>query len=140
MAIDTNKENEIITLRARGVSFAKIAEEVGVAKQTTVDVCKKNREKVAALKALELEQLYEEQRITSQERITAHASLMRRIRQEIDSRDLADISTDKLIDLYLKQSAALKEELIEPEFRSTEDITRDRQEREYLDRLASTPL
>lgn len=140
MAIDTNKENQIINLRAQGHSFAKIAEEAEVAKQTAVDVCKKNREKVAALKALQLEELYETQNITTQERITAHASLMRRIRAEIDSRDLRDVSTDKLIDLYLKQGAALKEEMVEPEFRSTEDQQRDRKEREYLDRLASPPL
>lgn len=137
MAIDTTKENEIITLRARGLSYAKIADEAKVSKQTAVDVCKKHRERVAALKALELEQLYEEQNITAQERITAHASLMRRIRQEIDNRQLADVPTEKLIDLYLKQSAALKDELIEPNIRSTEEQRRDRQEREYLDRLAS---
>jgi hypothetical protein len=64
---------------------------------------------------------------------------MQRVREEIDSRDLSQVPTEKLIDLYLKQSSALREEIIEPNFQSTEEQNRDRQEREYLDRLTATP-
>ena len=96
------------------------------------------KEQIATLQALELEQLYEEQRITSQERITAIASLMHRVREEIDRRDLTQVPTEKLIDLYLKQASTLKEEIIEPNFQSSEEQARDRQEREYLDRLTAT--
>lgn len=136
---DRETENRIIELRARGKSYATIASELKVAKQTAVDVCKKYKEHIATLQALELEQLYEAQRITSTERITAIASLMRRVREEIDRRDLSTIPTEKLIELYLKQGAVLKEEIIEPSFKSTEEQSRDRQEREYLDRLTATP-
>lgn len=136
---DRDTENRIIELRARGKSYSTIASELKIGKQTALDVCKKYKEQIATLQALELEQLYEEQRITSTERITAIASLMQRVREEIDSRDLSQVPTEKLIDLYLKQSSALREEIIEPNFQSTEEQNLDRQEREYLDRLTATP-
>lgn len=136
---DRDTENRIIELRARGKSYSTIASELKIGKQTALDVCKKYKEQIATLQALELEQLYEEQRITSTERITAIASLMQRVREEIDSRDLSQVPTEKLIDLYLKQFSALREEIIEPNFQSTEEQNRDRQEREYLDRLTATP-
>lgn len=136
---DRDTENRIIELRARGKSYSTIASELKIGKQTALDACKKYKEQIATLQALELEQLYEEQRITSTERITAIASLMQRVREEIDSRDLSQVPTEKLIDLYLKQSSALREEIIEPNFQSTEEQNRDRQEREYLDRLTATP-
>lgn len=135
---DRDTENRIIELRARGKSYSTIASELKIGKQTALDVCKKYKEQIATLQALELEQLYEEQRITSQERITAIASLMHRVREEIDRRDLTQVPTEKLIDLYLKQTSTLKEEIIEPNFQSSEEQARDRQEREYLDRLTAT--
>lgn len=136
---DRDTENRIIELRARGKSYSTIASELKIGKQTALDVCKKYKEQIATLQALELEQLYEEQRITSTERITAIASLMQRVREEIDSRDLSQVPTEKLIDLYLKQASALKEEIIEPNFQSSEEQSRDRKEREYLDLLTATP-
>jgi len=135
---DRDTENRIIELRARGKSYSTIASELKIGKQTALNVCKKYKEQIATLQALELEQLYEEQRITSQERITAIASLMHRVREEIDRRDLTQVPTEKLIDLYLKQASTLKEEIIEPNFQSSEEQARDRQEREYLDRLTAT--
>lgn len=124
-------------LRAQGLSYVKIAQEVGIAKQTATDICKANEEAVNALRAYELEELYEEQRITKEERIRAHANLMRRLREEIERRPLADLSTDKLIDLYLKTASTLKDEVVEPIFQSTEEQERNRKERETLERFTS---
>lgn len=138
MAIERDTERQIIQLRARGKSYATIAKETGVAKQTAVDTCKKCKEEISTLQALELDELHETQRITYRERITALSSLMQRVREEIDRRDLTQVPTEKLIDLYLKQASSLREEIVEPSFKSSEEQARDRQEREYLDRLTAT--
>lgn len=135
---DKDTERKIIQLRALGNSYATIAKKTKVAKQTAVDTCKRCKEEIAALHALEIEELHETQRVGYSERITALSSLMRRVREEIDRRDLSDIPTEKLIDLYLKQASALKEELIEPSFKSSEEQERDRQEREHLESLTAT--
>lgn len=134
--INTETQREILLLRAQGNSFAKIAKQAGVGKQTAVDVCRQNEETLASLKAFELEELYETQRITYKARVKAFASLMRKLGDEIANRDLQDVATDKLIDLYLKTFAALKDELITPTFKSEEEQEQDRQEREMLNDLA----
>lgn len=137
MALDIDKKNGIITLRAKGYSYASIASKIGVSKQTAVDVCEQYREEVAALHALALDELYSKEKITSEERIKAHSELLRRIRKEIASRELTDISTDKLIELFIKETSALREELIKPHFKSSKEQESDRKERELLERLSS---
>lgn len=133
--LDADKKQQILTLRAKGKSYASIATEVGIAKQTAIDYCKENEETIATLKALELETLYESHHINKEARIEALSTLKDKLRQEIDRRDLADIPTDKLITLYLNTTAAIKDEAIEPNFQSSKEQERDRQERETLDRL-----
>jgi intein-encoded DNA endonuclease-like protein len=129
VSIDNEKKGRILELRARGLSYAKISDEVKVAKQTAIDVCKAQTEQIATLEAIELETLYETHRITKRERIEAHASLLSRIRKELESRTLSDVPTDKLIDLAIKVSSALSGEIIEPNFQTTEEQERDRKER-----------
>ena len=107
---------------------------MGIGKQTAVDVCKENEEKVAVLKALEFEELYEKLKINAEERIRSHA-LLEKIRREIDERDLSDVPTEKLIDLFMKESAALREEMIVPHFSSTDEQEKDREDRLLLDSL-----
>lgn len=136
-SIDADKKRRILELRATGLSYAKISEEVKVAKQTAINVCKAQEEEIATLEALNMEELYEQHRITKRERIAAHASLLARIRTEIERRDFTDVSTDKLIDLYLKTSASLSGEMIEPTFQTSEEQERDRQERRLINNLSS---
>ena len=133
--IDADKKQQILTLRAKGKSYASIAAELSIGKQTAIDCCKDNEETIATLKAMELETLYESHHINKEARIEALSTLKDKLRQEIDNRDLADIPTDKLITLYLNTTAALKDEAIEPNFLSSMEQERDKQERETLDRL-----
>lgn len=135
--IDADKKRRILELRAKGLSYAKISKEVGVAKQTAIDLCKAQEETISTLEAIELETLYEQHRITKRERIAAHASLLSRIRTEIESRSLEDVPTEKLIDLYLKTSTALSDEVIEPNFQTSEEQERDRKERAIINDLTS---
>lgn len=137
LSIDADKKRRILELRATGLSYAKISTEVGVAKQTAINVCKAQEEEIATLEALNMEELYEQHRITKRERIAAHASLLARIRTEIEGRDFTDVSTDKLIDLYLKTSASLSGEMVEPTFQTSEEQERDRQERRLINDLSS---
>lgn len=137
LSIDADKKRRILELRATGLSYAKISTEVGVAKQTAINVCKAQEEEIATLEALNMEELYEQHRITKRERIAAHASLLARIRTEIEGRDFTDVSTDKLIDLYLKTSASLSGEMVEPTFQTSEEQERDRQERRLINDISS---
>lgn len=136
-SIDNDKKRRILELRASGLSYAKISDEVKVAKQTAINVCKAQEEEIATLEALNIEELYEQHRITKRERIAAHASLLSRIRTEIENRDFTDVPTDKLIDLYFKASTSLSGEMIEPTFQTSEEQERDRQERRLINDLST---
>lgn len=133
--IQVEAKLKIVELRAKGTSIAKIAKELGVAKQTVVDVCKDSREEVAALYAVQLDSLYESERITATERIKYLATLVSKLRKELDERELSSIPTEKLVDLYLKSLAALDEAVIEPKLKSTSEQKEEREAREAIARL-----
>lgn len=130
--IEVDVKLKIVELRAKGLSIAKVAEELGIAKQTVVDVCKDNKEEVASLYAVQLEQLYESERITATERIKALSTLASKIRAELESRELSDVPTDKLVDLYLKTLSAVDGAVIEPTFKSTQELKEAKIERDTI--------
>ena len=133
--LTSEKKSDILKMRAQGHSFRKIAEALNVGKQTAVDVCKECEEELSALRALEWEELYEKERITKEERIKAHSELLSKIRREISDRTLADVPTEKLIELVLKVNTSLSEEMVEPRFLSTEEQEQEQDERELLNSL-----
>lgn len=133
--VETEKKLQIVELRAAGKSIAKIAEAVGVAKQTVVDVCKDMQEEVAALHAVQLEALYEEQKISSEERIRNLSSVLAKIREELESRSLTEVPTEKLVELYLKTTSTLEGAIIEPRFQSSKEQKTEKEARAILERL-----
>ena len=133
--IDTKER--FIELRAQGWSFDKIAKELKVSKVALVDWAKEFEEEIANLKAVELEALYEKYYLLKEERIKTFGELLQKLRKEIDKRDLKDLSTDKLIDLYNKMFVLAKEEYIEPRFKSSSEIEEDKDNRELLDELTA---
>lgn len=133
--VDTEKKLQIVELRAAGKSIAKIAETVGVAKQTVVDVCKDMQEEVAALHAIQLEALYEEQKISSEERIRNLSNVLAKIKEELENRNLTEVPTEKLVELYLKTTSTLEGSIIEPRFQSTKEQKTEKEAREILEKL-----
>lgn len=129
----TEDRLRVIELRSQGMSIAKIAKATKMAKDTVVNILTDSKEEVAAMQALELDALYEEQRITSTERIKRLAEIQTKIKEEVDGRDLSDVPTEKLIDLYLKTSTALDGAIIEPRILSTKQVEDAKREREYLE-------
>ena len=130
--ITTEAKLKIVELRSLGRSIASIAKEVGVAKQTVVDVCKDMKEEVAALHAIQLDELYEKEKIGTEERIRNFASLLEKIKAELAERTLADVPTDKLVDMYLKAATALEGAIVEPIFKSSTEQKEEKEEREIL--------
>ena len=125
----------IVELRAKGTSIQKIASELGIAKQTVVDVCKELKEEVALHKALRLDELYESEALSVEARISSLSSLLKRIREELDSRSLADVPTEKLVDLLLRTQKELEEARVEPIFKSSQEQAEEKEAREALKSL-----
>lgn len=130
-------KEKFIELRAKGWSFDKIAKELGKAKQTLIDWSKELEDEIANLKALELEALYEKHYLLKESRIETFGVLLRKLKDEVMSRDLSDVSTDKLLDLLLKYENQLKDEVIEPRFKTSIEIKEDELDKELLNELTN---
>jgi DNA-binding XRE family transcriptional regulator len=130
-------KEKFIELRAKGWSFDKIAKEIGKAKQTLIDWSKELEDEIANLKALELEALYEKHYLLKESRIETFGVLLKKLKDEVLSRDLSDIPTDKLLDLLLKYENQIKEEVIEPRFKTSTEIKEEELDRELLNELTN---
>jgi predicted transcriptional regulator len=130
-------KERFIELRAKGWSFDKIAKELGKAKQTLIDWSKELQDEVANRKALELEALYETYYLLKENRLQTFGGLLNKIKDEVLSRDLSDVPTDKLLDLFLKYNSQIKEEIVEPIFKTSLEIYEERQDKELLEALTT---
>jgi len=130
-------KQRFIELRAQGQSFDKIAKELGKAKQTLIDWSKELQEEIANFKALELEALYESYFMLKEARLKRFGEIMNRLTEELKGRDLSKVPTDKLLDLYLRYSDKIKEEVLEPRFRTSQEMREEKTDREILNQLTA---
>jgi hypothetical protein len=130
-------KERFIELRAKGWSFDKIAKEIGKAKQTLIDWSKDLQDEIANRKALELEALYEKYYLLKESRLETFGGMLTKIKDEVERRDLSDVPTDKLLDLFLKYNSQVREEVIEPNFKTSTEIDEERRDKDLLEELTS---
>ena len=63
--------------------------------------------------------------------------MLNKIKKEVESRDLSDVPTDKLLDFFLKYNSQIKEEIVEPIYKSSQELIEDKQDRELLETLTT---
>lgn len=127
MAKDIKTKERFVELRAQGLSFAKIALELGVSKPTLIEWAKDEelQRQIKNLQAIELEALQEKYYARKVQRLELLGEQAEAVKEELKKRSLGDVPTDKLLGLLLKLSAALKEEEKAPVFqgeRRVQDI------------------
>ena len=137
MSYNIQDKERFIELRAKGWSFDRIAKELGKAKQTLIDWSKELQDEIANLKALELEALYEKYYLLKETRLQTFGAMLTKIKTEVESRDLSDVPTDKLLELLLKYNSQVKEEIVEPIYKSSQEIKEERQDRDLLEELTT---
>jgi IS30 family transposase len=128
-------KERFIELRAQGWSFDKIAKELGKAKQTLIDWSKELQDEIANRKALELETLYEKYYLLKEHRLETFGGLLGKLKDEVAKRDLSDLPTDKLLELFLKYNTQIKDEVVEPSFKSSQELIEERMDKELLEEL-----
>ena len=133
--IDSDTKLKIVELRSKDYSIQRIAKELGIAKQTVVDTVKEMREEIASLQAVQLDALYEAEALSVEARIKRLSSLLGKLQAELDGRSLADVPTEKLVDLYLKTASTLESSLVSPIFKSSQELQDEREARKALDGL-----
>jgi len=107
---DTNTKERFIELRARGMSFNAIAQELKTSKATLIDWSKELELQISNLRTMELEALQDQYYASKQKRLELFGKKLEAIRTELEKRDLKDVPTEKLFDLLAKYGTILKDE------------------------------
>ena len=106
------KKSQFVQLRAKGLSYAKIAKELRVSTSTLTNWNQELQEEIAQAKAMELEALQEEYFILKEGRIRLLGDQLKAIQDEVSGRDLSKVSTERLMDLQLRYFGELKTEYV----------------------------
>ena len=99
---DQSVKEEFLKLRAKGWSFNRIAKQLGVSKPTLIAWSRDLALEIRNQKALEHEALLEQCSLTREARIQFLGDLVKKLLEELSSRNLATIPTERLVDLALK--------------------------------------
>jgi hypothetical protein len=122
---DNNTRQQFIEMRAKGISFDKIAKELQVAKSTLIEWSKTYLTEIDNLKAIELEALQEQFYLTKIARIELLGQQVEQMKKELGNRDFSDVPTDKLQDIFNKTLSQLKQEEIIITFQGEGDPLED---------------
>ena len=106
------QKSKFILLRAKGNSYSRIAEELGVSKGTLVNWNVELEAEIAQARSVELEALQEEFFLLKEGRIRLLGKQLKTIQAEIGKRDLSKVKTEKLLELQLRYFTELKGEYI----------------------------
>jgi hypothetical protein len=121
-----------IELRAQGWVFARLAAELNVAKNTLIDWSRKHQHTIANLAAIERENRLHAQLASGEERMRKLGEQLRAAEAELAKRDLATLSTGRLLSHVESLQRRLQKEAGPMRFVSAVDqIPED----EYADRI-----
>lgn len=100
--ISETQKHKIAELRAAGLSYDKIVKELKISKPTIIEAVKDMENLIQNLKSIELEALKEKLELTHKHKLETLSGLINKIKTELLERDLSDVSSDKLLDMYFK--------------------------------------
>lgn len=100
-------QEKFIELRVKGLSFDRIAKELRVSKPTLITWSKEFQTEIINLRSLEMDRLKEELNINFEQRIAAISQTKFNLWTELSSRNLKDVPTEKLLELFLKVNTYL---------------------------------
>ncbi len=114
-------KQRFIELRAVGNSYRKISEELDVSKQTLINWSRELSDELANYSAIEKDHLLQQYLLMKEGKIKRLGTTLTRLYEELESRELSNIPTDKLLDLILKVSSSLEKEASPIYFQTTEE-------------------
>jgi len=128
-----HEKQKFIILRAKGYSLAKISKELNKCRQTLANWHNELQEEIANAKAIELESLFEECRVSKEHRIKNLSDLMKKINDELAKRNFSDIATDRLIEIKAKLNNQLRSEYLQPQIKSEKQMQKAKNSRQLFE-------
>lgn len=111
---DNEKKLAFIQARAEGKSYNTIAKELKISKSTCTRWEGDFREDIEKLRGSQIEELYTAYNMKREARIRDLGEIINAIDTALQTKDISELPTDKLLELRLKYSQELKKEYIEP--------------------------
>lgn len=99
---DLATKEQFVELRSQGLSFASIADQIGVSKATLINWSKEMQDSIGNLRQLHLDSIREKHRLGVERRMEIFGTQMNAIEQEIATRDLTELPTARLYDILIK--------------------------------------
>jgi len=90
---DVKTKQKFLELRAQGKSLRAIEKEIGTGRQTLATWEHECKGELKNMQAIEFEALREEYSLTTRARLELLGGQLRRMREELEKRDLSDIPT-----------------------------------------------
>lgn len=107
---DAKKKEKFVELRAQGMSFVSISEELGVSKTTLIDWSQQMSEQIGNLRAIHDESLREKYRVAKEHQLKTLSSRLEAVEGELEKRGLTDMPTEKLFGVLFKLMETLRSE------------------------------
>ena len=104
---DLATQEQFVELRAQGMSFAAIAERLGVAKSTLIAWSKDNKYEIGNLRQIHIEAMREKYRMGAERKVEMFAKQLDTVENELARRDMATVPTERLFDLLIKLTREL---------------------------------
>ena len=123
-------KQRFIEMRAKDISYDKISKELGVSKQTLINWSKEFNIEISNLKAIEHESLIERYRLKEESSFKQLSDFISKIEEELGRRELKDVPTEKIFNMYCKHISVLQKRSFNIEFKETKDL---------MDEISGTP-
>lgn len=95
-------KQQFVELRAKGNSYDRIASKLNVSKSTLIEWSRLLSTEIGNLRSVETDALLDKHKIAKMHQMDMYGSQLSRVREELEKRDLSDVSTDKLLNMELK--------------------------------------
>src|SRR5512140_3502221 len=122
---DDKTIQQFIELRSRGVSFARIAEQLGVAKGTLIKWSRQHQHLIQNLRAIEWEDFLDRTLASKQQRLQALSEQLCRFDAELARRDLATVPTPRLQSMAEQLRRRIERECGTLQFSAGIELSRD---------------
>lgn len=106
------KQQQFIKLRAKGLSYQKIAQKLYISKGTAVSWNREFQDQISELRKIEIDHLIRSHSLHREAQVKQLAVVLKKLRKEMKQRDLQEVPTAKLLDLLLKYEQQIKEEVL----------------------------
>lgn len=103
-------KERFIELRASGLSYDAIAEQMNVSKPTLITWSRLLSKELSNARSARMDELFERFAVSKSKRVELFGGIMNGILAELSKRDLKEVSTEGLIKLALRYGAAMRDE------------------------------